>query len=698
LTKQIIQIKAEPLRLTLKTTIRHAAATRNEGESIWVQAQRHEHSGYGEGCPRDYVAGDDLASSLKWVKENFSADETDFSTLDDVTQWVSFHEKMIDQYPSAWCAVEMAVLDLLAREKGCSVEGLLGVTDAMRFGRYTAVLGDSKSWQYATLTDQYLTRGITDFKIKLSGNLEKDTQKIDFLEALSVQHHAPALRIRLDANNLWKKHCDEAIAFTQALGCGRIFAIEEPVQARHVEDISRFSTVTGLPVILDESLCTLDHLRSFQNVPGHFIANIKISRVGGLVRALGMIAEVKKLGWPIIVGCHVGETSLLTRAALVASAAAGENLAAHEGAFGDYLVRREPVQPTLKFGRGGHLDLRLPYYLKTVHGLQIIPVENWNAGFGMQCRMPQTPDDGAPDICFLEMPDRYKIHYRRWGCPEGEDAVLILHGGMSHSGWQAPLAIQLQSIQPELTVIAADRRGCGLNDKRGDLGSVHALIEDVTQHVEFLKKSFKRVHLAGWGQGAQYAAVAASRMPDVLSSLMLMAPVFFSNERFRSVLSISEKIVQGMMAEFKLKPEHDHACIPVPMEATDFTLVDEWLDFIEKDDLKTIFLNLKSARIMDEIQEMSWPAMLQNRLPVLAIMAEQDRIVDNNKVIQLLDRFFSGDTGNQLITLNSGHAIQFEKSKEAALAILNFIRNLNSRISSRSLTHESARSYNCRTG
>lgn len=698
MTKQIIQIKAEPLRLTLKTTVRHAAATRNEGESIWVQAQRHEHSGYGEGCPRDYVAGDDLASSLKWVKENFSAGETDFSTLNDVTRWVSFHEKIIDQYPSAWCAVEMAVLDLLAREKGCSVEGLLGVTDAMRFGRYTAVLGDSKSWQYATWADQYLTRGITDFKIKLSGNLEKDTQKIDFLEALSVQHHAPALRIRLDANNLWKKHCDEAIAFTQALGCERIFAVEEPVQARHVEDISRFSTVTGLPVILDESLCTLDHLRSFQNVPGHFIANIKISRVGGLVRALGMIAEVKKLGWPIIVGCHVGETSLLTRAALVASAAAGENLVAHEGAFGDYLVQREPVQPTLKFGRGGHLDLRLPYYLKTVQGLQIIPVENWNAGFGMQCRMPQTPDDGAPDICFLEMPDRYKIHYRRWGCPEGEDAVLILHGGMSHSGWQAPLAIQLRSMTPELTVIAADRRGCGLNDKRGDLGSVHALIEDVTQHVEFLKKSFKRVHLAGWCQGAQYAAVAASRMPDAVSSLMLMAPVFFSNERFRSVLSISEKIVRGMIAEFKLKPEHDHACIPVPMEATDFTLVDEWLDFIEKDDLKTIFLNLKSTRVMDEIQEMSWFAMLQSRLPVLAIMAEQDRIVDNNKVEQLLDHLFSGDTGNQLITLNSGHAIQFEKPKEAALAILNFIRNLNSRITSRSLTHESARSYNCRTG
>jgi pimeloyl-ACP methyl ester carboxylesterase len=387
-----------------------------------------------------------------------------------------------------------------------------------------------------------------------------------------------------------------------------------------------------------------------------------------------MVAEVKKLGWPIIVGCHVGETSLLTRAALVVTAAAGESLVAHEGAYGDYLVEREPAQPMLKFGHGGLLDLRSPYYLKTVQGLQVIPVENWEAGFGMQCRMPQTPDDGAPDICFLEMPDQYKINYRRWGYPEGEDVVLILHGGMSHSGWQAPLAIQLRSMMPDLTVAAADRRGCGLNDNRGDLGSVHTVIEDVTRHIEYLKKSFKRVHLAGWCQGAQYAAVAASKMPDALSSLILMTPGFFWNERFRSVLSITENNILAMIKELKLRPDRDHACIPVPMEATDFTLVDEWLDFIEKDDLKITLLNIKSSRIMDEIQEMSWFAMLQNRLPVLAILAEHDRIVDNNKVRQFIGHLFSGENKNRIVSLASGHAIQFERPEEVATEILTFIR------------------------
>ncbi|HUN54640.1 MAG TPA: alpha/beta fold hydrolase [Smithella sp.] len=671
---QTLQIEAQPLRLALKTAIRHAAATRNEGESIWVIARRNGSIGCGEGCPRIYVAGDELDASISWIRENFSDGKMNFETLEDLKQWEQRNEKAIDNYPSAWCAIEMAVLDLLSREKGLSVEKMLGLADGKLFGRYTAVLGDDKKWKYTTLVDQYLIRGLRDFKIKLSGNMERDLEKLDLLETLAAQHHVPCPRIRLDANNLWKDRCGEAISFIRALGTGRIFAVEEPVGARDIEDISKFAVATGLPVILDESVCTIENLSQCMHIEGNFIANIKVSKVGGIIRALRMIQELKKLGWPIIIGCHVGETSLLTRAALVAASAAGESLIAHEGAFGDYLVDREPVEPMLRFGRDGLLDLRSPYYLKTVQGLKVVPVENWNAGFGMNCRMPRDINDGAPAICTLQMPDQYQIHYRRWGQPQGDDVVLILHGGMSHSGWQAPLANQIRSVSPDITVVAPDRRGCGLNEQRGDLKSVAAVTGDVVGQIESLKKSFKRVHLAGWCQGAQYATIAAARLSDEISSLILLTPGFFWNERFRSVLSVTEKTVLNMIAALKLKPEREHACIPIPLEATDFTLNDEWLDFIEKDPLKIIMVTLKSVSIMDEIQEMSWLAMLQNRLPVLAIMAKNDRIVDNNKVTQFIGHLFSGENGNRMVSLDSGHAIQFEKTEEVATEILNFIR------------------------
>ncbi len=460
MSKETIHIEALPLKLKLKTTFRHAAATRDEGESIWVQAKRNGNKGYGEGCPRVYVAGDDLESSIKWVKENFSTGNVDFDSVDDLKQWVENNGTIIDKYPSAWCAIEMALLDLFSREKDCNVETLLGLDEYKLCGRYTAVLGDDKKWKYTTLADQYLIRGLSDFKIKLNGNLERDREKLCILDDLCIQYHVKDIRIRFDANNLWKDRCDEAIAHITALG-GQVFALEEPVGSRNTLDISKISIATGLPIILDESLCTLDDLSLFKNIPGKFIANIKISRVGGLIRALKLIEEIKKMGWPMIIGCHTGETSLLTRAALVAASAAGESLIAQEGAFGDYLMEREPVEPILKFGRDGLLNLSKPYYSKTVHGLKVIQTDNWKTGFGLQGRMPVVQDDGSPKVYFLEMPDRYKIHYRVWGKTEGEDAVLILHGGMGHSGWLAPLAKQLRSMSPDITVFAPDRRGCG---------------------------------------------------------------------------------------------------------------------------------------------------------------------------------------------------------------------------------------------
>jgi len=676
MSDQEIRIEVQPLKLKLKSTISHAGATRKEGESVWVKAGRNGTSGFGEGCPRSYVAGDDLEQSVLWARENFTVGKEHFSTFEDVKKWIAKNGKIIDRYPSAWCAIETALLDLFAQEKNCSVESFMGLNNQENRGLYTAVLGDDKRWKFIHLADQYLVRGFSDFKIKLNGSLKEDHAKLKILQDLCRQHRTEGVRIRLDANNLWKGFPEKAVAYLNALG-EPVFAVEEPVGPRNVGDICKVSAGTGLPIILDESLCTSDDLSLYANLPFKFIANIKVSRVGGLIRAVRLIEKLKELEWPIIIGCHVGETSLLTRAALIAGNAAGENLIAQEGAFGDYLVEREPVHPILKFGRNGILDLNQPYYLKTDQGLQVIPKENWNTGFGLQCRMPFTPDDGQPNILVLEMPDQYSIHYRLWGKTEGDDALLVLHGGMSHSGWQAPLAKELRLMSNDISIVAPDRRGCGLNEERGDFGSVHLVVEDVVKHIEFLKRTFKRVHLVGWCQGCQFASIAAAKLGNQLSSLLLLTPGFFWNERFRSVISVAERIILNMIAEFKLKPDRDQAYVPIPMEATDFTYEENWLDFIKNDKLKTTMVTMKTVNIMDEIQELSWGAILQTHLPTLAILAENDRIVDNNKFREFTAHMFTKESRNRLVMFDSGHAVQFERPRELADQIFNFIQNLN---------------------
>ena len=63
-----------------------------------------------------------------------------------------------------------------------------------------------------------------------------------------------------------------------------------------------------------------------------------------------------RAGIGVIVGAQVGETSLLTRAALTVARAAGDALVAQEGAFGTFLLERDVCDPPLMFGAGGVLD------------------------------------------------------------------------------------------------------------------------------------------------------------------------------------------------------------------------------------------------------------------------------------------------------------------------------------------------------
>jgi len=173
----------------------------------------------------------------------------------------------------------------------------------------------------------------------------------------------------------------------------------------------------------------------------------------------------------------------------------------------------------------------------------------------------------------LKMADNYVTHYRIWGKPEGDEVIIFIHGGMSHSLWQTPLADALLQSS-DISFVAPDRRGSGLNtEARGDLKSADAVIDDIVSQVGFFKKSFSKVHLMGWCQGAQYVSLAAEKIddPHMISSLILLTPGFFWCEHFSSVIEVGQMIAFSMLAEFQLNPAPDLPFAPVPLLPRDFT-------------------------------------------------------------------------------------------------------------------------------
>ena len=335
--------------MPFKVVFRHAAAKRDRTDNLIVAARSTcGHWGYGEGCPRPYVSGESVASGLAFIERHRDSLTRDIHDVPSLKEWMVRHRAEIDRNPAAFCAVELAVLDLIGQVSRCPVEELLGVPGLSGEIRYSAVVGDAPYVAYRWQVHRYRKLGSRDFKIKLSGELRRDRRKI------RIFRNAPdgLLRVRLDANNFWDS-AEECIDHIKALRHG-FFAIEEPLQAGDLDGFSRVAEACRTRVILDESLLRPEQLRALANSE-RWLVNIRVSKMGGIIRSLAVAAAAREQGIGVIVGAQVGETSILTRAGLTVMSAIQPNLVASEGAFGTYLLREDLTSPCLMFGSGAVL-------------------------------------------------------------------------------------------------------------------------------------------------------------------------------------------------------------------------------------------------------------------------------------------------------------------------------------------------------
>ncbi len=348
---KIKDLTLKKLSIPFKVKFKHASAERMQTEAVICVAESEKgKKGYGEGCPRSYVTGETLDTAFEF----FAAHRESFlqlETLELLKSWALNNVSVLDKNPAAWCAVELALIDLLAKGSGQSVEALLSLAELNGKFIYTAVLGVEGLSGFKKQLETYTRMGFSDFKIKVSGNLEEDQAKCDTLRSLDLKN----LRVRWDANNLWS----DSTAAIQYIGLLPIqtFAVEEPLQPENYKGCQTMSEALGVPVILDESFQRCEQFQRIREMPGRWIINLRISKMGGILRSLEVAEQARQLKIPLIIGAQVGESSLLTRAALTIVNACRENILAQEGAFGTYLLEYDLVTSSIMFGPGGVLKV-----------------------------------------------------------------------------------------------------------------------------------------------------------------------------------------------------------------------------------------------------------------------------------------------------------------------------------------------------
>ena len=347
----IKEIQLININIPFQQAFRHSSADRSQTQSVWIKVNDdNDQVGYGESCPREYVTGESVESVKEFFvcfEKNIKNTIQDLSTLEN---WQESHSDEIDKNPAAWCAIELAILDLLGKQQKCSVEKMLGIDELSRRFQYTAVLGDNEVEKFKKQLDKYLSIGFKDLKIKLSGDYKKDFDKFELFKNNSED----SLKVRVDANNLWSTGL-EAIEYLKSLNYPFI-AIEEPLGVNNYEESAHIADALSTKIILDESLLNKHQFSFLSNNINAWIINLRISKMGGLIRSKAIIDQARELGIEIIVGAQVGETSLLTRAALAIVQYAGDICIAQEGAFGTLLLKYDIIDFPLMFNEGGRLD------------------------------------------------------------------------------------------------------------------------------------------------------------------------------------------------------------------------------------------------------------------------------------------------------------------------------------------------------
>ena len=362
--KKLILLDIIELKIPFKVSFKHNSAERNTTQSVIVIAGDGECKGYGESCPREYVTAESIDTVFNFFNAIRPSLMQQVNDLGGLHNFIVTNKDVITKNPSAWCAIELSLLDLFAKQNKCSIEKLLNKPELEGTFFYTAVIGDGSLESFTKIISQYIKMGFNDFKIKISGDPVSDYEKFLLLTKLTEGK----ARMRIDANNIWSNIADAAFYINNIPV--PIFAIEEPLLEKNISDLLKLSSQIKIPVILDESFNNIDQLEQLTGYNRAFIINLRVSKMGGLLRSIALAEDTIKKEIDIIIGAQVGETSILTRAGLCVANSIKPNYKAMEGGFGTLLLEHDITETPLMFAKGGELDPAL-LLDKGIYGFQL---------------------------------------------------------------------------------------------------------------------------------------------------------------------------------------------------------------------------------------------------------------------------------------------------------------------------------------
>lgn len=355
---KLVEAVIREITIPFKAQFKHALATRRQTSTIIFEIVTADGiHGYGEGTPRTYVTGETIPATREVLQrmaekmDRLAWDPAE-SVIDNLARWERHLGSDIVAAPSARCAMELALLDACGQIGEKSVLDLLGPRQTTAI-RYSGVISESERDETVKTLAALQAFGFKQVKIKAGRDFSVDRKRLTIIRS----HLDDDIELRVDANGAWE--LDEAVQRIKFYNDNGIHIFEQPIPADGKADYPRLLQRIGSQniILLDESVCSVDDALWFIRHRGAGGFNLKVSKHGGLINSLAIYRLAIDNGLACQLGCHVGETSILTAAGMILAGLV-PGLLACEGAFGDWLLARDIVKRPLQFGRRGMVDLQ----------------------------------------------------------------------------------------------------------------------------------------------------------------------------------------------------------------------------------------------------------------------------------------------------------------------------------------------------
>lgn len=352
---KIFGLEVFKVNIPFRAAFEHSLKLRQNSESIFVKVSLDNGVvGFGESLPRSYVTGNTREAVYTQLKEFLpklkGAELNGPSTISvpGAPDGGALFIRSLDGIEAeARCALEIALLDCLGKISNRPVHDILGGSLNQSFAS-SAIISGGSVLRAAAAAIYFKIKGYKFFKVKVG--TDNDLCRIRVVRRLVGDAD-----IRIDANGAWSVM--EALEKIEKIRQFNISCVEQPTPKGDFDAMQEVADFCHEPVMADESLCTKKDALTLAQIKGCDMFNVRLSKCGGIFRSMEIIKIAQDYEMDYQIGCHVGESGILTAAAMHL-AAVSKRIAYFEGGYSRLLLKEDIIEEDLtpKGGMGYTLN------------------------------------------------------------------------------------------------------------------------------------------------------------------------------------------------------------------------------------------------------------------------------------------------------------------------------------------------------